>query len=146
MFLGGYRQKLQWPETLSAEGNFFLRVNGILCAANQSRLRSFSLQPRRIKTLLLTALLGLGWTAGIAFGLRSLYKRTPGRIGAVPETSPSSSRIGRAIDSRGHAGDNAGQRAIESLNNVKSVPDQHPCFGCALADRSQQRDKARCLK
>lgn len=48
----------------------------------------------------MTALLGLGWAAGIAFGLRPLleYERAPGRIGAVPNTWPSNSRIERATD------------------------------------------------
>lgn len=210
------------------------------------------MQPRRTKTLLLTALLGLGWAAGIAFGFRSLlqYERAPGRIGAVPNTWPSDSRIERATDqatlvmlahprcpctaasiadleqmmahiqgkisayvlflkpdgssgewdntnlrrnaaaipgvkvlsdidgiearrfgvetsghtllyardgrllfsggiteSRGHAGDNTGQRAIESLfNDVNPVRASTFVFGCALADRSQERDKKRCLK
>jgi hypothetical protein len=54
---------------------------------------------------------------------------------------------GGITDSRGHAGDNTGQRAIESLfNDVNPVRASTFVFGCALADRSQERDKKRCLK
>jgi hypothetical protein len=54
---------------------------------------------------------------------------------------------GGITESRGHAGDNTGEHSIESL-----VKDQVPArtatsvFGCALAERSQERDKALCLK
>ncbi len=64
------------------------------------RLRSFSLQPRRTKTLLVTVLLGIAWTVGIAFGLRILlaYESTSGTIGAVPRQWPSTSQIKRLTD------------------------------------------------
>jgi hypothetical protein len=47
-----------------------------------------------------TALLGIAWTAGIAFGLRTLlsYESTPGEIGAVPPNWPSTSQIERLTD------------------------------------------------
>jgi len=64
------------------------------------RLRSFSLQPRRTKTLFVTALLGLAWTVAVAFGLRTLlaYESTPGAVGAVPRQWPSTSQIERVTD------------------------------------------------
>jgi len=89
------------------------------------RLRSFSLQPRRKKPLLVTALLGFAWTTGIAFGLRPLlsYKSTPDTIGAVPTKGPTASQIERL--------------PVRTATFV---------FGCALANRSHEGDKARCLK
>jgi hypothetical protein len=64
------------------------------------RLRSFSLQPRRTKTRLATALLGIAWTTAIALGLRTLlaYESTPGTVGAVPGQWPSMSQIERLTD------------------------------------------------
>ena len=216
------------------------------------RLRSFSLQPRRTKTLFVTALLGLAWTVAVAFGLRTIlaYESTPGTIGAVPRQWPSTSQIERLTDRpalvmlvhprcpctrasvaelaqlmsrmqgkvatyvlflkprrsttewedtelqrsvatipsvtvlpdvdgvearrfgaetsghtllfdldgrllfsggitefRGHAGDNAGVRAIESLiNGGAPARTATSVFGCAFANRSQKGDKALCPK
>jgi hypothetical protein len=216
------------------------------------RPSSFFLQPRRTKTLLMTALVGVACTAGIAFGLGILfnYESTPGKIGAVPTKWPSTSQIERLTDRptlimlahprcpctrasvaelgqkmarlqgkvyayvlflqpalsnaqwkdtglqrsaaaipgvkvrsdvggveahrfgaetsghtrlfdrdgrllfsggmtefRGHAGENTGERAIESLVNGQ-VPARTATsvFGCALANRSQKGDRALCLK
>jgi hypothetical protein len=54
---------------------------------------------------------------------------------------------GGITESRGHAGDNAGQRAIESLlYNPRPVRTNSFVFGCALTDRSRPPDKTRCLK
>jgi hypothetical protein len=216
-----------------------------------TRPRSFPLQPRRRKTLFVTVLLGIAWTAGIAFGLRLLFadESRPGTIGAVPTTWPSTSQIERLTDrptlimlahprcpctrasvtelgqlmariqgkvyayvlflkpeptgvewedtdlrrsaaaipgvkvlldtdgvearrfgaetsghtllfapdghllfsggiteSRGHAGDNTGERAIEALVNHQSPTRTGTfVFGCALADHLYKGDKARCL-
>ena len=216
------------------------------------RLRSFSLQPRRRNSLLVTVLLGIAWTAAIAFGLRILfaYESKPGTIGAVPTEWPLASQIERLTDrptlimlaharcpcarasvaelaqlmprvqgkvyayvlflmpeptgadwentdlrrsaaaipgvkvlsdtdgvearrfgaetsghtllfapegrllfsggiteSRGHAGDNTGERAIEALvNNQSPTRTITFVFGCALANHSPKGDRARCLK
>jgi hypothetical protein len=58
------------------------------------------LQPRRTKTLLVTALFGIAWTVAITFGLRTLlaYESTPGAKGAVPSQWPSTSQIERLTD------------------------------------------------
>ena len=80
----------------------------------------------------MTALLGIAWTAGIAFGFRMLfaYERKP------------------ATESRGHAGDNTGERTIEALvNNQSPTPTATFVFGgCPLANHSDEGGKARCLK
>jgi hypothetical protein len=216
------------------------------------RLRSFSLQPRRTKTLFVTALLGLAWTVAVTFGLRTLlaYESTAGTVGAVPGQWPSTSQIERVTDRptlvmlvhprcpctrasvaelaqlmarmqgkvdayvfflkprqssiewedtdlqrsvaaipsvtllsdvdgvearrfgaetsghtllfdldgrrlfsggitefRGHVGDNAGVRAIESLINSRTpARTATSVFGCALAKHSHEGDKARWLK
>jgi hypothetical protein len=210
------------------------------------------LQPRRRKSLLVTVLLGIAWTAGIALGLRILfaYESKPGTIAAVPTEWPSASQIERLTDrptlimlahpccpctrasvaelaqlmarvqgkvyvyvlflmpepigadwkntdlrrsaaripgvkvlsdidgiearrfgaetsghtllfdrdgrllfsggiteSRGHAGENVGERAIEALvNNQSPTRTATFVFGCALANHSPEGDKARCLK
>ena len=64
------------------------------------RLRPFSLQQRRRKIQLVTVLLGIVWTAGIAFGLRILfaYETKPGTMGAVPTEWPATSQIERLTD------------------------------------------------
>ena len=216
------------------------------------RLRSFSVQPRRKETLLVTTLLGIAWTAGVAFGLRTIlsYESKPGKIGAVPSKWPATSQIerltnrptlimlahprcpctrasvaelgqimarlqgkvyayvlflhpaqsnagwedtglqrsaaaipgvevrsdvdgvearrfgaetsghtllfdrdGRLLFSggitefRGHAGDNTGERAIESLVNGQApARTATSVFGCGLANRSQKEDRALCQK
>lgn len=50
------------------------------------------------KKFLLTALLGVTWVAGVAFGLRVLlrYESTPGRIGVVDGNWPATSTIPRS--------------------------------------------------
>jgi hypothetical protein len=55
---------------------------------------------------------------------------------------------GGITEFRGHAGDNTGERAIESLvNNQPPARTATFVFGCSLADpRSQIGDKARCPK
>jgi hypothetical protein len=54
---------------------------------------------------------------------------------------------GGITESRGHAGDNTGERSIESLiNNQLPARTATFVFGCSLADRSQIGDKARCPK
>ena len=46
---------------------------------------------------------------------------------------------------RGHVGDSTGERAIESLvNGQPPARTATSVFGCALADRSQKRDKGLC--
>lgn len=210
------------------------------------------MQPRRRNSLLVTVLLGIAWTAGIAFGFRILlaYEGKPGTIGIVPAEWPSASKIERLTDrptlimlahprcpctrasvaelaqlmarvqgkvcayvlflmpeppgadwkntdlrrgaaaipgvkvlsdtdgvearrfgaetsgltllfasngrllfsggiteSRGHAEDNTGERAIEALvNNQSPTRTATLAFGCALANHSPKGDKARCLK
>jgi len=54
---------------------------------------------------------------------------------------------GGITQSRGHAGENAGERAIVSMvNNQPSARASTFVFGCSLGNRSQLGDKARCLK
>jgi hypothetical protein len=52
---------------------------------------------------------------------------------------------GGITEFRGHVGDNAGERAIESLvNGQPPARTTTSVFGCALANRSHQGDKALC--
>ena len=54
---------------------------------------------------------------------------------------------GGITQSRGHAGENAGERAIVSMvNNQPAAQTGTFVFGCSLGNRSQLGDKARCLK
>ena len=54
---------------------------------------------------------------------------------------------GGITQSRGHAGENAGERAIVSMvNNQPAARTGTFVFGCALGNGSQLGDKARCLK
>jgi hypothetical protein len=54
---------------------------------------------------------------------------------------------GGITESRGHAGDNVGERAIEALvNNQSPTLTATFVFGWALANHSPKGDKARCLK
>jgi hypothetical protein len=54
---------------------------------------------------------------------------------------------GGITEFRGHAGDNAGERAIESLvNGQVAARTATSVFGCALANRSQKGDRALCRK
>lgn len=49
--------------------------------------------------------------------------------------------------SRGHAGDNAGERAIVALlNNQTPATTQTLVFGCSLANRAKMEPKALCLR
>ena len=49
--------------------------------------------------------------------------------------------------SRGHAGDNAGERAIVALvNNQTPARTQTLVFGCSLANRAKTEPQAPCLK
>jgi hypothetical protein len=52
---------------------------------------------------------------------------------------------GGITEFRGHVGDNAGERAIQSLvNGQPPARTATSVFGCALANRSQKRDKVLC--
>jgi hypothetical protein len=54
---------------------------------------------------------------------------------------------GGITESRGHAGDNAGEQAIESIvNNQSSVRTGTFVFGCSLTNRPQIGDKPLCVK
>jgi glyoxylase-like metal-dependent hydrolase (beta-lactamase superfamily II) len=54
---------------------------------------------------------------------------------------------GGITESRGHTGDNLGERAIEALlNNQSPTRTATFVFGCGLANHSPKGDKARCLK
>jgi hypothetical protein len=54
---------------------------------------------RPTKRILATSLFAIAWTAGVAFGLRSLfhYENAPGRVGALPTSWPAT-QIERATD------------------------------------------------
>jgi hypothetical protein len=54
---------------------------------------------------------------------------------------------GGITEFRGHAGDNTGERSIESLVNGQApARTATSVFGCALANRSQKGNRARCRK
>ncbi len=54
---------------------------------------------------------------------------------------------GGITESRGHAGDNAGESVIEALvNNQSPARASTFVFGCALNNRSQKGDTAECPK
>jgi hypothetical protein len=54
----------------------------------------------KTKTVLTTVTLGIAWVVAVVFGLRALlnYESAPGRVGAVPQTWPATSKIQRASD------------------------------------------------